>query len=238
MIRPPSKGRISLFKTLGIFWILSWLLRSPVGRLMLALAVLWYLDNRYVGLLAALWAPVARAQRTAGLRQAVESNPTDVRSMVELGEAYLRGGKPRTAADYLERAFDRGEDSPRALAMLGAAWIRLGRHAEGRAKVEEALAQKPDLAYGEPYLYLLEEALTTLSPDNPRIDELVSELERFEGVELLTRAGRLLGAAGRKEVARRLLDEAVRNYGFIPKKMRRRERRWVLRARLALFSLR
>lgn len=228
---------MALFKTLGIFWILSWLLGSPLGRVLLALAVLWYLDHRYVGLLAALWAPIARAQRTAGLRQAVETNPTDVRSMVELGETYLRGGKPRQAAEYLERAFDRGEDSPRALALLGAAWIRLGRHAEGRAKVEEALTQKPDLAYGEPYLYLLEEALATLSPDNPRIDELVSELERFEGVEVLTRAGQMLGAAGRKEIARNLLEEALRNYGFIPKKMRRRERRWVFRARLVLFQL-
>lgn len=224
--------------TYALFWILSNLLGSRLGQLLLLAVALWYLDNRYLGWLAALWAPVVRYQRIAGLRRSVEVNPSDVGAMVELGEHYLRAGNYRTAAEYLERASARGEDSPRALYLLGAAWVKLGRHAEGRAKLREAVAQQPRTAYGEPYLFLLEEAFVTYSPDSPQIDELVGQLEQFDSVEILTRAGRLCAAAGRKDLARKLFAEAIHNYGFIPKKMRRRERRWLVRARLGQLRVR
>lgn len=225
-------------KTFALFWIFSWLIREPLGRVLLAALAFWYIDNRYLGLLAALWAPIARFQRISGLRSTVEMNPSDIRSMVELGDHYLHGGNYRLAAEYLEKAFDRGEDSPRALFLLGAAWVKQGRHAEGRAKLEEAIAKQPSTAYGEPYLFLLEEAFATASPDNPRIDKLVEQLDQFDSVEILTRAGRLCAAAGRKDLALRLFDEAIHNYGFIPKKMRRRERRWLVRARLGRWQAR
>lgn len=224
-------------KTLGLLWIFSWLLGSTIGRLVLLAVVLWYLDNRYFGLLAALWAPVARARHISNLRRATEINLSDVRSMVELGEHYVRAGKFKAAAEYLQRAAERGEDGARALYLHGAALVRLGQHAEGRAKLEAAVAKNHDVAYGEPYLYLLEEALATEGPQAPRVEELVAELDRFDSVEVLTRAGRLCAGAGRKDLARRLLEEAVRNYGFTPKAMRRRERRWALRARVALLRL-
>lgn len=225
-------------KTFALFWIFSWLLGSPMGRLLLLALVFWYVDNRYLGWLAALWAPVMRYQRISSLRQAAEVNPSDIRSMVELGEHYVRAGNYRLAAEYLERAVDRGEDGARALYLLGAAWVKLGRHAEGRAKLEEVVAKQPGIAYGEPYLFLLEEAVANHSADSPRIDDLVGEIGRFESVEILTRAGRLCNAAGRKDLARKLFSEAIHNYSFIPKKMRRRERRWLVRARLGLWQAR
>lgn len=224
--------------TYGLFWLLSFFLNSAIGRLVLVAGVLWYLDDRYFGLLASLLAPLRRAQRIAGLRQAVDINPSDVRSMVELGDLYLHGGSYRAAAEYLERAFERKEDSARALFLLGAAWVKLGRHAEGRARLEAALAKTPSVAFGEPYLYLLEETFATAGVDSPRVDELVAALDEFDSVEVLARAGQICAAAGRKDLARRLLSDAVRNYGYVPKKMRRRERRWMVRARLGLLQVR
>jgi cytochrome c-type biogenesis protein CcmH/NrfG len=138
----------------ALFWLLNLLLRSPGGILLLAILAFWYLDNRYLGWLAALWAPVARAQRIAALRQAVEINPSDVRAMVELGEHYLLAGRPQTAADYLQRA------------------------------------------------------------------------------------GRLCAAAGRKDLAQPLFAEAVQNWRFTPRLMRRRARRWLVRAKLGLLQCR
>ncbi len=225
-------------KTFALFWILSWLMGSATGRLLIAVAVLWYLDNRYVGLLASLWAPVVRAQRISGLRHAVEVNPSDVRSMVELGDHYLHAGRPGAAAEYLEKALDRGEDSARAIYLLGGALVQLGRHAEGRARLEAAVAQMPTVGYGEPYIFLLQEAVKTDGPQSQRVEGVVAQLDQFDGVEVLTRAGRVCAAAGRKDLARRLFEEAIRNYGYIPRKMRRRERRWLFRARLGLLSSR
>lgn len=222
----------------ALFWVFTWLLGSPAGRLMLLVLLLWYLDYRYLGLLAALWAPVVRWQRLAGLRHAVEVNPSDVRAMVEVGEIYLQGNNPRAAAEYLEQALARGEDSARATYLLGAARVRLGQYEEGRKLLEAALAKEPRVAYGEPYLYLLEAAFATEGPAAPRVEELVAELEPFDSVEVLTRAGRLCGAAGRTDLARRLLTDAIRNYDYTPKPLRRRQRRWLVRARLGLLGLR
>jgi len=225
-------------KSFGLFLALSWLLRSPLGRLLLLVAVLVYLDHRYFGLLAALMAPIYRHQRIASLRHAVEINPSDVRAMVELGEHYLRNGGYRTAAEYLEKAFDRGEDGARANFLLGAAWVKLGRHGEGRVRLQQAVALKPDVAYGEPYLYLIEEAAATDGGRSPRVDELVEKLRRFESVEMLTRAGHLCRQAGRNELARQLFAEAIQDYQFIPRNMRRRERRWLWRAHLGQMQAR
>lgn len=224
-------------KTFFLFWIFSWLLGSTLGRIAVGLVVLWYLDDRYFGLLAALWAPVARSQRRAALRGAVEINPADVRSMVELGEICLRGGKYQEAADYLQRAVDRGEESARATYLLGGVLVKLGRHAEGRNLLEQAVAKQPSVAFGEPYIFLLEEALAAEGAQSPRVESLVSAVHLFDSVEVLTRAGRLLGQAGRSDLARKLLTEAVETYRFTPKKMRRRERRWMMRARLGLLRL-
>lgn len=221
----------------AIFWIFNMLLGTTIGRLVIGAAVLWYLDNRYFGLLAALWAPIRRAQQIAALRRTVEINPSDIRSMVELGEHYLRAGNFPTALEYLERAFARGEDAPRATFLLGAVLVKQGKYAEGRARLEEALAKQPGLAYGEPYLYLLEEAFAVEGPQSQRAQAIVAQFEHFDGVEVLTRAGRLCARAGQGVQARELFGTAIHNYGFIPPKMRRRERRWVVRARLGLMQI-
>ncbi|MGE5672439.1 MAG: tetratricopeptide repeat protein [Mycobacterium leprae] len=225
------------FGTFGLIWLFSMLLGSSVGRLVIAVLVLWWLDNRYFGLLDSLVKPLRRAQRIAGLKRSIEINPSDVRSMVELGDHYLHANNPRTAADYLERAISRGEDGARALYLLGGAQVQLGRHDEGRKNLETALAQNAEIAFGEPYLYLLESLFATEGANADRLSELVEALEPFDSVEVLTRAGRICAAAGRKDLARRLLQDAVHNYGYIPRKMRRRARRWLVRARLSLLIL-
>ncbi len=230
------EGADPAVKTFGLMIAISWLLRTPLGQLLLLLLVLSYLDNRYLGIGAAATAYIHHRRRIASLRYTVQVNPSDVRAMVELGEHYLRSGDPAQAAGYLERALERGEDSARAHYLLGAAWVRVGRGDQGRDLLEKALALQPNVAYGEPYLYLIEEAAARR--DDRRIEELVSELRQFESVEILTRAGHLCRSAGLSDLARQLFDEAIRNYQYIPAKMRRRERRWLWRARLGQMQTR
>lgn len=215
----------------GLFFILSWLLGSSIGRLLLVGIGLWYLDDRYFGIIAMLMAPVGRMRRIGALKSSVATNPTDIRSMVELGEHYLRAGQPKVALDYIERAMERGEDSARALFVQGAALVERQQYEAGRAKLEAALAKAPEVNFGEPYLYLLQEALAT---GGERVPELVDELERYDSVEVLTRAGLLLSRGGRSELAKPLYEAAVQNYRYTPKGMRRRARRWAFRAKLAL----
>jgi len=223
-------------KSIGWLLAVSWLLQTALGRLLLLLLFLWYLDHRYFGIVAAVTALLHHRRRIASLLYTVQVNPADVRAMVELGEHYLRSGRYQAAAEYLERAVERGEDSPRALYLLGASLVKVGRGAEGRSRLEQALALQPQVAYGEPYLYLIEEAAA--QGDGERVAELVSTLEQFEGVEVLTRAGHLCRKAGHADLARRLFAEAVQNYQYIPAQMRRRERRWLWRARLGQFQTR
>ena len=223
-------------KTLGLLWMITWLFQTAPGRLALLILLLWYLDNRYFGIVVAAMAPIHHQRRIASLRQTVRVNPSDVRAMVELGEHYLRSGRYQAAAEYLEQAFSRGEDSARAHYLLGGALVKLGRHDQGRERLEKALALQPNVSYGEPYLFLIEEAAAR--GDFGRIADLVDALEQFESVEILTRAGHLCRQAGQAELARRLFEEAVSNYQYIPAKMRRRERRWLWRARLGQMQTR
>lgn len=225
-------------KFFGLFFLLSWLLQSSLGRLLLLAAGLWYLDNRYFGILAMLWAPVARMQRIGGLKASVASNPTDIRSMVELGEHFLRAGQPQPALEWVERAIERGEDSARALFIQGAALVELKRYEDGQAKLSTALELNADLFFGEPYLYLLQEALATEGLHGDRIGKLVAGLQRYDSVEVLTRAGQLLTRAGRSDLGKPLLEAALQNFSYTPKGMRRRARRWAFRARLALMLTR
>lgn len=223
-------------KTFGLWLAIWYLLRNPLGQLLLLLLVLVYLDNRYFGIGARLMALIHHRRRIASLRYTVQVNPSDVRAMVELGEHYLRSGRYPQAAEYLQRALERGEDSARAHYLLGAARVKLGQHEEGRGLLEKALALQPNVAYGEPYLFLIEEAAA--QRDDGQIEELVSALEQFESVEILTRAGHLCRASGHTALARRLFAEAITNYQYIPAKMRRRERRWLWRARLGQMQTR
>lgn len=223
-------------KTFGLMLAIWWLLQHPLGQLLLLLLLLSYLDHRYFGVWARMMALLHHRRRIASLRYSVQVNPSDVRAMVELGEHYLRSGDFARAAEYLERALDRGEDSARAQYLLGAAWVRLGRGGEGRDLLEKALAKQPNIGYGEPYLYLIEEAAARR--DTERVEELVSAVRQFESVEILTRAGHVCRSAGRPDLARQLFDEAINNYRFIPAKMRRRERRWLWRARLGQMQTR
>jgi len=217
-------------------FLLSWFLYTTAGQLLLVLLVLWYLDHRFFGIGAAIMARIHHRRRIASLRYTIEVNPSDVRAMVELGEHYLRSGRYAQAAEQLERALDRGEDSARAHFLLGAARVKLGKGDEGRDMLEKAVALHPNVAYGEPYLYLIEEAAQRRN--DARIEELVSALAQFESVEILTQAGHLCLASGNKDLARRLFAEAVNNYRYIPAKMRRRERRWLWRARLGQLQAR
>jgi len=224
------------FILFGFMAFVFWLFGTTAGQFVLTVVVFWYLDNRYFGLLAALWAPVKRAQRISVLHGTIDLNPSDVRAMVELAELHLQGNRPQQAADYLTRAMSRGEDGARAHYLLGGALVCLGQHPQGRAELEAALVMTPNIAYGEPYIYLLEEAFATEGASSARIEELVQALEQFDSIEMLTRAGRTCIAGGRNDLGRKLLQDALRNYRFTPKSMRRRERRWLIRARIDLLK--
>ncbi|MGE5559547.1 MAG: tetratricopeptide repeat protein [Chloroflexota bacterium] len=227
-----------MFGLYNLLWVLTWFIGSAPGRLIVLLFLLWWLDSRYFGIVSTLiFAPLRRERHIARLREQVRINTADIPALIELGDHYLHAGKPRSAADYLEQAVALGEDGARTLYLLGAARVRLGRPEEGQAMLTDAIAKSPEMAYGEPYLYLMEAAFARDGKDSPRIDELVAALEPFDSVEVLTRAGLICKANGRKDLGQRLLRDALTNYGYTPAKLRRRSRYWMMQARLNLLLM-
>lgn len=226
-----------MFGLYNLVWLLSWFINYTPGRIVLLLLILWWVDSHYFGFVQAGLAPLRRGRRIARLREQVRINTSDIPAMVELGDHYLHAGQPRQAADYLSQATVLGEDGARAMYLLGAARVRLGQTVDGRTLLEGALAKAPEMAYGEPYLYLIEAAFAGGAADSSRVDDLVQALEPFDSVEVLARAGNICAANGRKDLGRRLLQDALANYGYTPPKLRRRARYWMVQARLGLLRL-
>lgn len=219
------------------FFLIYLLFRSILGfspiTILVLLGLLWLLDRQFTGFLPAAVAPIQRWNRNRHLQYAIAQNPVDVRSHVELGENLLRSGKHQAALTHLQRAMELGEDGARATYLCGAALACTGQQAAGIRLLEAALAKQHDVGYGEPYLYLLQGALETEGKNAARVEEIVRELEHFDSVEILARAGRICSRAGRKDLAQQLFAEALHNYQLTPTRLRRRQFRWVLLARFS-----
>jgi tetratricopeptide (TPR) repeat protein len=80
------------------------------------------------------------------IRRALELEPESAPILDSMGWVYFRMGQPEQALPYLERALA-GEDNPEIAAHLGEVLLALGREAEAREVLEQALERFPDDAY-------------------------------------------------------------------------------------------
>jgi tetratricopeptide (TPR) repeat protein len=169
------------------------------------------------------WLAIRELDRTAA------TNPHDATARADLGRLLVEAGRPARALAHLEAAHARAPEVTETTYYLGAARLRLGDEAGGRALVEEALARDPRIGYGEPHLRLADYYL-----DRGRATEALPHLERFSemhaaNVEGQYKLARACLATGQADRARAALDEAARAYRAAPRFKRREERLWRLR---------
>lgn len=227
-------------RTFLLFYLLSRLLGNPLLALLALVVVALVLERGFLGVLPDLAKPWRGSARIRQLRAAVELTPFDARAQLDLGMLLLEAGKADSALPYLEQAAVKLADHATAQYALGAALVQTGRYAEGAAALRQAIAIRPEVQYGMPYVYLVTAKLQCSKADTretapAEVAEWVDTVIRYGNAETCYRMGVALQRNGLPDAAARLFREAVAGYRQSPAFARRAGRRWALFARLRLW---
>lgn len=217
-----------------LYWILSYILGSPLLALLILVALYFIIDRRFIGLLPDFTRAFKRRRRVARLEDDLRLNPSNASALAELGELRLARGEAAQAMSLLERAHERSGDSARLLLLLGSCYRKLGRDEEALSALEQAVALNGKVGYGEPYFHLLAIALKNPNPDSARVEELTDGVLRYGSAEFLYRSGREFQLAGNRAQARAMYQEALDSYQACPRALRKLQRRWATLSRLAM----
>ncbi len=213
------------------WYLLTSITGSPILSL-IALSAFWWAADRFTFRL--LPSPLRwgrRLGRAGALRRTLMVNPHDRRARLELAEILLELGRPGQVVEILRPSVAAGDDDAHTAFTLGSALARTGFREQAERAL--AMARERDLHFRLGAIDLELGRMRLASGDAAGACEA---LERFreerpgtvEGRWLLSRALRRSGDA---EAARRMRDEAWREYVSLPRFRRREERTWAWRAK-------
>lgn len=212
-----------------LFFLLSWLTGNPLIAIVILLLIVYFIDRRFVGVFPSISKPFKRLRNISKLRQQLSVNHFDVSSKRELARLLLDKKKFQEAHQLLEEVKPSSESSAEYWNDLGTALIGLGRLEEGESMILHALSLNERVKYGQPYLHLAS-AFREKEPEKAlhyaaKYGEIQSSSS--EACYLL---GSLYHSLGRKEDAKRALEESLAIYRSLPKYKKRHERKWAVRS--------
>ena len=214
-----------------LLWLItSMILGNPFVALLIVLAVLYLGRFQFTGRAWNPLAPLQRKREIDRLRAAIESNPENAAAHNDLGRILSLRGRFAEAIPHLEKAHRRSPDSAETSFFYGYALLATGREQEGLALIEEALAEKPRMRYGEPCRLTGDVYLRA-----GRWDEALRWYETFtrlntDSAEGFYKLGKCYAGTGREEEARAALRDALAAYRQAPPFIRRTQRPWYLKA--------
>ncbi|RRJ65291.1 hypothetical protein EHV15_22040 [Paenibacillus oralis] len=212
-----------------LFFALTWLTGNPIIAIVILLLIVYFLDRRFIGIFPSVTKPFKRSRSISRLRQQLALSPFDVSSKRELARLLLERKRYREAWDLLEDVKSSSETSAEFWSDLGTALLGLGRLEEGEEQMLRALSLNDRVKYGQPYL-LLASAFRDKDPQKA-LDYAAKfgEIQSSSSEAYYLLAG-LYQSLGRKEEARRALNESIAVYRSLPKYKKRQERKWALRS--------
>ncbi|RUS45243.1 lipopolysaccharide assembly protein LapB [Cohnella sp. AR92] len=219
---------MKLFFLFGLLW---WLLGNPFLAFLVLVIILYFLERRFIGLTPSLFRPFKRRSSINKQRRQIQLNPHDVSAKSELARLYLEGRKYKEAREVLTGIESRMEHSAEYWSDLGLSELGLGRLPEGERALKRALEISPRVKYGIPYLRL-GEAFAQSEPQ-----KALEYLEEFKSIhssscEAYYRLGLVYEKMDRKEEAKSAYGECRTIYRSLPKYMKRKERKWMLKSLL------
>lgn len=212
---------------IALFFLFTWLFDSPLIAILVLLAILYFVDRRFVGIFPSITKPFRRSRQISKLRQQLNASPFDVSSKRELARLLLEKKKYTQALALLEEVKPFSESSAEFWSDLGSALIGLERIKEGEEQMLHALSLNNRVKYGQPYL----ELATAFKMSDPQ--KAIQYAGAFgeihsSSIEAYYLLGVLYQSLGHKEDAQRALNEALTIYRSLPKYKKRHERKWVL----------
>ena len=217
--------------TFLIYFILR-LLGTPISSIVIILVAIYLLDRFFIGVLPNVFAPIKRRSQIKRLENELRINPANASNAMELGVLYFEKKRYETALGYLNKAYERMKDSDRLLLYRGMALIENGCRNEGIDNLNKAVAINEGTGYGLPYVYLLSDAMENTGISRTESKNLQDKFWRYANTENLYRMGMMYKRHGDREKARDMFDNAIKEYSYCPRNLKKLHRRWALLSRL------
>ncbi len=151
----------------------------------------------------------------------------------QLGDVYFQKGKFADAEKCYRSALEREPNDIDARAHLGQCLLRQKRPAEARPLLEGVCRENPKHDYGHS-LMAYAETLTALGETEAAFGVWQHVVENHSYVRAKVQFAELCLARNQRELAREQLNDVIKDDGHAPSFQRRRDRIWVLRARMLL----
>ncbi|OAB43367.1 tetratricopeptide repeat protein [Paenibacillus glacialis] len=217
------------------FMFLWRLVGNPFIALIIILAVVYFLDRRYVGVFPSFTKPYKRMKRISTLRREILMNRNDVTSKHELARLLIERKKYLEALELLDSIQVQFDHSAEYWDDLGTVNLRLGHVQKGEEFILKALGINPRVKYGQPYLRL---AGIYQHTDQKKAEQYVRAFQDIHSSS--SEASYLLGMMykemSRKQEANEAFRESIDIYRSLPKYKKRQERKWAVRSILRKMS--
>ena len=217
---------VFMLKGLGLYFLLSMLIRNPFLALIILLLVYALMDRAYIGFLPDFLMPFKRAGRIKNLREVLKVNPADANAAQELGIIFFDKKNYAAALDYLKMACKKVKNSPRLYLYLGMTYMEQKQEVKGKEFLEQALELDRRVGHGLPFIYLISYQLNHNNPISEEFRHLTDSFDSFASTENFYRMGMVYSRMGNKERAREMFQQALEEYSFVPGRLRKLHRRW------------
>ena len=148
----------------------------------------------------------------------------------QLGDIYFQQGKLAKAEACYRAALERDPNDIDTRAHFGQCLLRQGKAQEARPILEKVVAENPKHDYGHS-LMALAETLAALDEKDASLATWQRVTENHSYPRARVQLAELLISHGRKDEARRELNEVITDFPHTPAFQRKRDRVWVRRAR-------
>lgn len=219
---------MSRFLLFNLFWFLG----DKGWMLILLLLVLYFIENRFLGILPNVTRFFKRRGTAKRLMRELKINPSNAASAIELGVVFFEKKKYEKALTYLEKAYERVKDSERLELYRGMTYMELGREREGVEALSNAISINEGAGYGIAYVYLLKHQLESGATDTSKTLEYEKQFWRYANTENLYKMGKVYKKLGDRKKAKEMFDKALKEYSYCPKNLRKLHRKWALLARI------
>lgn len=213
--------------TFLIYLILRFL-GTPYFMIIIILVLIYLFDRFFIGVFPNIFAPIKRRSTSKRLENELKINPANASNAMELGILYFNRKRYSKALEYLNKAYERIKDSDRLLLYRGMALVETGNKKEGIDNLKKAVEISEGTGYGLPYVYLLSNALENQGISRDERKLLQDKFWKYANAENLYRMGMMYKKHGDREKAREMFDNAIKEYSYCPKNLKKLHRRWAL----------
>lgn len=217
-----------------LFYIITWLTRNPLLALLIVLALWFFLDRRFIGLIPDFSGPFRTRREIRRLKREVMLNPHNAQALSDLGRDLIKMKRHQEGIQYLEKATEKMSDIAETQFYLGVGYLNLNRLEQAGAHLEKAIALDPRFGYGEAHL-----RLGDVRKSQNDLDGALAGYEAFTAIhtsssEGFYKIGEVCLQRGDRQRARESFQNAVNAFRGSPSHKKRIDRPWFWKAKARL----